>query len=86
MPVIGNKKESLSWNDFDDYAECHNAIHKIFMKDGHFCEIVHIFLKKSKCKHLIGLKLRLKKCNVPLEGKQIPLGQKRKRRRPKLAK
>ena len=54
MPVIGNKKESLSWNDFDDYVECHNAIHKIFMKDGHFCEIVHIFLKKSKFKHSIG--------------------------------
>ena len=43
VPVIGNKKESLSWNDFDDYAECLNAIHKIYMQDGHFCEIVHIF-------------------------------------------
>ena len=68
--MIENKKESLSWNDFDDYAECHNAVHKIFYERGTFlCDCTDFFLNKSKCKHSFGLKIRLKKCDVPLEGK-----------------
>ena len=45
VPVIENKKESLSWNDFDDYAECHNAVHKIFfMKERQFlCDCTDFF-------------------------------------------
>ena len=33
------------------------------------------------CKHIIGLAARYKLCSIPLEAKNIPLGQKRKRGR-----
>jgi hypothetical protein len=38
------------------------------------------------CKHVIGLAIRLKYVVPPLEAKNIPLGQKRKRGRPSKAK
>ena len=41
------------------------------------------FLKKYKCKHLIALAIRLKLVSPPDAVKQVPIGQKRKRGRPK---
>jgi len=43
------------------------------------------FLKKFICKHIIGLAIRLKSVKPPPAAKQIPIGEKRKRGRPKLA-
>lgn len=45
-----------------------------------------IFQKNYKCKHTLGLLIRLKKIELPEEAKCIPLGQKRKRGRPSKAK
>ena len=45
-----------------------------------------VFLKQYVCKHLIGVAIRLKKAKPPAAAKSIPIGQKRRRGRPKLAK
>lgn len=44
------------------------------------------FLKDYMCKHIVGIAIRRQFFKVPFEAKQIPIGQKRKRGRPKLAK
>lgn len=44
------------------------------------------FYKMYMCKHIIGLSIRLKYAVPPVEAKNIPLGQKRKRGRPSKAK
>lgn len=44
------------------------------------------FFKNFMCKHVVGIAIRLRLLEVPFEAKQIPIGQKRKRGRPKLAK
>lgn len=41
------------------------------------------FFKKFICKHLLGIAIRLKLCKPPLAAKAVPIGQKRKRGRPK---
>lgn len=43
------------------------------------------FLKFFICKHLIGVAIRVKLTKPPAEAKNVPIGQKRKRGRPKLA-
>ncbi len=43
------------------------------------------FFKTFLCKHIIGLAIRLKYVKPPPEAKQIPIGEKRKRGRPKKA-
>jgi hypothetical protein len=44
------------------------------------------FVKEYRCKHVIGVALRLKLCEAPLEAQSVPIGQKRKRGRPSKAK
>lgn len=44
------------------------------------------FLKEYICKHVVGLAIRLKEVSPPLIAKSVPIGQKRKRGRPTLAK
>ena len=44
------------------------------------------FSKKTICKHVLGMQIRMKLITVPEEAKQIPLGQKRKRGRPSKSK
>lgn len=44
-----------------------------------------LFLKQYKCKHVIGLAIRLQYVKPPPAVKQTPIGQKRKRGRPKKA-
>ncbi len=43
-------------------------------------------LKKPSCKHVLGIRILLKKVKVPDEAKNIPIGAKRKRGRPAKAK
>ena len=44
------------------------------------------FLKKYMCKHIIGIAIRSKYVKPPSQAKQVPIGEKRKRGRPFLAK
>ena len=48
--------------------------------------LVSHFLKNSVCKHNLGMLIRLKLISVPLVAKTVPLGQLRKRGRPRKAK
>jgi hypothetical protein len=41
-----------------------------------------MFYKHYMCKHVMGLAIRLKLTSPPLEAKNVPIGQKRKRGRP----
>jgi hypothetical protein len=43
------------------------------------------FFKEFICKHVVGMALRLKLCKPPPAAKDVPIGEKRKRGRPKLA-
>ena len=44
------------------------------------------YAKNQVCKHLLGMRIRLRLMDVPIEGKCIPMGQKRKRGRPSKSK
>lgn len=44
------------------------------------------FFKRFICKHLVGIAIRLKYAKPPPAAKNVPIGQKRKRGRPKLTK
>ena len=43
------------------------------------------FMKEYICKHLVGLAIRLKLVNVPPEARDVAIGSKTKRGRPKKA-
>ena len=49
-----------------------------------FCNCPN-FLKEYICKHVIGMAIRLKHCKLPSIAKHVPLGEKRKRGRPRKA-
>ena len=57
-------------------------------KDGDLsegvCTCPHFF-KNYVCKHILGVAIRSKKFKVPAEAKDVPIGLKRKRGRPKSA-
>lgn len=44
------------------------------------------YLRDFMCKHVVGIAIRLKYLQPGFEAKQIPIGEKRKRGRPQLAK
>jgi hypothetical protein len=72
------KKED--WRTFDDYKCC--GIYKICITESESTCTCPSYLKQLQCKHVIGMKIRLKLLTVPAEAKSVPLGQKRKRGRP----
>ena len=43
------------------------------------------FFKKFMCKHIVGFTIQMKYCKPPLAAKDVPIGEKRKRGRPKKA-
>jgi hypothetical protein len=43
-------------------------------------------MKTNLCKHSLGMEIRLSVSDPPPEAKNVPLGQKKKRGRPKLSK
>ena len=74
------------WDDFDNFKKKAFSIWEVTLDnlDNSRCTCPY-FLKNFKCKHIIGLLIRLKKITVPIEAKQISIGQKRKKGRPKKA-
>lgn len=81
------------WNSFDEFKILNFACHDVtfpmpYTKDNWregkcTCST---FLKTFICEHVVGISLRMKFATAPDEAKSIPLGQKRKRGRPALAK
>lgn len=75
-----------NWETFDEYKKINFSFWVIEKKCDEYECSCPAFMKNYKCKHALGLKIRLKVVNVPQEAKMIPLGNKRKRGRPAKAK
>ena len=83
--------KGMIWNTFEQFKKRASAIWIITLpnhenmadnwKQGK-CTCPY-FLKKYMCKHLVGLAIRLKYVKPPPVAKDIPIGQRRKRGRPK---
>lgn len=84
---------NLDWNTFDQFKKNNFACHHVsfptpYTKENWLdgkCSCKDYF-KNFICQHIIGVSLRMKYVIAPDEAKNIPLGQKRKRGRPALAK
>lgn len=81
-------EDCLQWETFDEFRL--NAFNGWSTTVGDdwtngSCNCPH-FLKHFMCKHVYGIAMCLKLVTPRFEAKQIPLGRKRKRGRPKLAK
>lgn len=84
---------NLDWNTFEEFKTNNFACDyvkfpKPFTKENWLegnCSCKDFF-KNFICQHVIGISLRMKYVIAPDEAKNIPLGQKRKRGRPALAK
>ena len=78
----------LRWTTFDQFKKRAFKVWIVTMKTDNWrsarCTCPS-FMKQYKCKHSIGMAIRLKLVKPPPEAKQIPIGQKRKRGRPKKA-
>lgn len=85
--------ESLIWTSFDNFRKFYfrkcivsfaTPLNKTNWEKG-TCDCSEFF-KEYICKHIVGIALRLKLVEAPIEAKSIPIGQKRKRGRPAHAK
>lgn len=81
------------FNTFDEFKTKNFACHRVtflkpYTKENWLCTgkcTCKEFFKNFICKHIIGVSLRMKYVTAPDEAKNLPLGQKRKRGRPALA-
>lgn len=77
-----------NWNTLDQLKRRSQILSMVSMPIGDWkaakCTC-RSFLKTGKCKHVIGIAIRQKQVKPPPAAKQIPIGQKPKRGRPKLA-
>ncbi len=81
-----SKYKNQSWTTFNQFKKinfkfyCVTMFNEEWMKSKCTCAN---YLKTYSCKHIIGIALRLKLCKAPAAAKDIQIGQKRKRGRPK---
>jgi len=78
---------NLNWSSFDEYKYFSTIIWIIVINENDLNKSTCTcppFLKRGK--HCLGMKIRLKKVEVPGEAKEVPIVRKRKRGRPKKAK
>lgn len=80
---------NFSWQSFDQYVISRNSMWVVKLTESNWesasctCQI---FLKEYICKHILGIAIRLKYCDiavVPAAAKSVPIGEKRKKGRPK---
>ena len=79
---------AASWSTFDEYTASRKAVWtlvNVTEGNGFTCNCP-VFMKKNICKHSLGLEIHLKIADAPALAKTVPLGQRRKRGRPKQAK
>lgn len=79
---------NMNWNTFDRFKKRALNVWIIEMSTDvnwaeSSCSCLHYF-KAYICKHIIGLAIRLKLVKPPPASKNVEIGQKRKRGRPKL--
>ena len=80
------ERRTGKWTNFDDFKTWHREIWKVAVYPTHHTCTCPTFVKRQQCKHGVGMQIRRKEVVVPLEAKNVPLGQKRKRGRPSKAK
>ena len=79
----------LDFVSFDEYLKIVNSIWVVSNLSSDMFSATStcpFYLKNDSCKHILGLAIRLKYCEPPVQAKKGPLGTKRKRGRPALAK
>ena len=80
----------MRWNTFDQFKRRAFKVWIVSLpKEAenwmHDCCTCPMFFFKFICKHIIGLAIRLKYVKAPPAAKQVPIGEKRLRGRPRLA-
>jgi hypothetical protein len=84
------KYKRKRWTSFDEFKDLQFGIWKVTLSDNG-SEWQHgicngpSFFKQYICKHIVVMSIRLKFCRPPSAAKDIPLGEKRKRERPRKA-
>lgn len=75
----------FNWATFNQYVKCVSSLWCITFDEENWrnssCTCPY-YLKNFLCKHVVGIAMRLKFCDIPTYVKNIQLGQKRKRGRP----
>jgi len=78
--------KNFSWKTFDSYIKWQSLLWKVVMESADWenasCTCRN-FQKEFICKHTLGVAIRTKLYNVRPQAKDVPIGQKRKRGRPK---
>lgn len=85
--------ETMQWESFDNFrkiyfTKCTATFPTPFNRstwEKGYCDCSDYF-KKYICMHVVGIALRMKYVEAPPEAKNLPIGQKRRRGRPALAK
>ena len=87
-PKIVKKYESEEgkWKTFEGFCDWRMRIWKIEVSSNYVAYTCPYLLKKNECKHSVGIRIKRKEVEVPVEAKNIPLGKKRKRGRPSKSK
>jgi len=80
--------KDCKWNTFDQFKKRAFGVWIIKLPiDGNKWQEGHCtcpnYLKKYICKHIVGIAMRCKYVKPPPAAKQVPIGEKRKRGRPK---
>lgn len=82
-------EDTLKWDTFDEFRINAFKGWRTFVPTDQWmngtCNCPS-YLKTFMCKHVLGIAIRLKLVTPSFEAKQIPIGEKRKRGRPKKAK
>ena len=79
----------LSWQTFDTYVKSQSQHWKVVIEGTdweHASCTCKSFQKDFICKHVLGIAIRLNVHHVRPEAKNVPIGEKRKRGRPKKCK
>ncbi|KAK7601962.1 hypothetical protein V9T40_009403 [Parthenolecanium corni] len=79
------ERQEGKWKSFEEFKTWRTEIWRIEIHPGQVTCTCPFFMKKNQCKHSIGMLIRRKDVEVPLEAKSVPLDQKRKRGRPSKA-
>lgn len=91
--AIDKIDDSTDWNDFDSFKKNSFSFHDTKFeyptkRENWLCSECDCrdYFKLYICEHIIGIAIRLKLVVPPVEAKNVPIGQKRKRGRPAKAK
>jgi hypothetical protein len=78
----------MRWNTFDQFKRRASSVWIVVLPNGDQkwqegkCKCPS-FLNKYMCKHIFGLAIRLKLAKPPPTAKDVPIGEKRRRGRPR---